>query len=281
MRQLAIILASTSALVALAAPAFANDLPTRAAQTPAATQAFAAVPPPVFNWTGYYIGANVGYSWGSARSEFDFPGIPVAGVPVGRFSNSDKANLNGAIGGFQAGYNWQTAPNWLWGLETDFQWSGEKGSGSFSHHDEFNFPAGLFFLETDQNTRYTAKITWFGTVRGRLGYVMDRFVIFGTGGFAYGNVKVDGSSALITTCCSGPGISPTSTVGSDFSESKVKGGWTLGGGIEGVAWDPRWTWKIEYLYLDLGTLRVSEDPLVKVSTKFTDNIVRFGLNFHY
>jgi outer membrane immunogenic protein len=279
--------------VALAAPAFANDLPTRAAQTPAATQAFAAVPPPVFNWTGFYIGGNVGYGWGSARSEFDFLGATAFNgdggpVTVGRSSNSDKANLNGAIGGFQAGYNWQSSPNWLWGLETDLQWSGAKGRGNSS-----DSASGILFgsgghypnsYDINSNTDYTAKITWFGTARGRVGYAMDRFVIFGTGGFAYGNVKVEGSNTVTVKQKGGFDMSvdfPTVTSMSGFSQSKVNGGWTAGFGIEGVAWDPRWTWKIEYLYLDLGTLRVSEGPPVKVSTKFTDNIVRFGLNFHY
>jgi outer membrane immunogenic protein len=279
MLRLGTLLASTTALVALGAPAFANDLPARSAQTPAAMQAFAA-PVPYTSWTGFYIGANAGYSWGKAKSEFDSSGFSfdtggVAGViTVPGFSNSDKVNLNGAIGGFQAGYNWQTSPNWMWGLETDFQWSGEKGSGRFSNSAAFTSDGEG--VTVDANTRYTAKITWFGTVRGRVGYVMDRIVIFGTGGFAYGNVKVDGSThTVVDTESDG-----TFTFGSNFSDSKVKGGWAAGGGIAGVAWDPRWTWKVEYLFLDLGTLQFS-DAGTKVSTKFTDNIVRFGLDFHY
>ena len=61
---------------------------------------------------------NVGYSWGQAKDEVTLLG-------VGTFSESQK--VDGVVGGFQSGYNYQFG-QWVWGLETDFQASGQKGS---------------------------------------------------------------------------------------------------------------------------------------------------------
>ena len=77
----------------------------------------AAPPPPVYSWTGLYWGVNVGYSWGQAKDEVSLLG-------VGTFSESQK--VDGVIGGFQSGYNYQFG-QWVLGFETDIQASGQKG----------------------------------------------------------------------------------------------------------------------------------------------------------
>src|SRR5262249_1630342 len=100
------------------------------------------VPPvvvPVFNWTGFYIGGNVGYGWGKSSNAWnvfapnfttgDTICMPAGGAFCPGGSDSDK--LNGAIGGLQAGYNWQNG-NSLAGIETDFQASGQKGDQLFT-----------------------------------------------------------------------------------------------------------------------------------------------------
>src|SRR5487761_36315 len=74
---------------------------------------------PVYNWTGWYAGGNIGYSWGNADSTYTDHGF----APPTSFSGSEQ--LDGIIGGAQVGYNWQIG-NWVYGLETDFQGSGEK-----------------------------------------------------------------------------------------------------------------------------------------------------------
>jgi outer membrane immunogenic protein len=69
-----------------------------------------------------------------------------------------------------------------------------------------------------------------------------------------------------------------------FSNADVNAGWTIGAGMEGLAWNPRWTWKLEYLYLDLGTLNAAVSSgltTAHAATRFTDNILRAGLNFHF
>ena len=114
-------LLATTALCTISLAADAKDL-TRNASPVAA---------PLYNWTGFYAGANIGYSWG--HSDVAIDSAPAFGLV---FAGLDpRARPNGVIGGLQAGYNWQQSRNWVWGLETDFQWSGQNdtatGSGSF------------------------------------------------------------------------------------------------------------------------------------------------------
>src|SRR5262245_43288978 len=92
-------------------------------------------PPPaaVYSWTGWYVGGNVGYSWGDAHT--DNAGIATSiasGATTLPFAGSNTARLNGVIGGGQLGYNYQFAPQWVLGFEADIQASGERGSNTFN-----------------------------------------------------------------------------------------------------------------------------------------------------
>jgi len=106
----------TFAILGTTGIAVAADLPSPA---PMLTKAPPLNPP--FSWTGFYVGANAGGAWGrgSDSNSFFFP----AATTTGNF------NLSGAVAGGQLGYNWQTA-NWVFGLETDADWSSVQGSTS-------------------------------------------------------------------------------------------------------------------------------------------------------
>jgi outer membrane immunogenic protein len=274
------------------------------------TPAFAAQPPPpapVYSWTGFYVGGNVGYSWGNANTDVVGNGTLVARnlhPPPLNFSNpfnfaaSNSARPNGVIGGGQIGYNYQFSPNGVLGFEADIQGSGERGSGQLA--DPFSIIAGSATAgPLAALTNYQTKIDWFGTVRGRLGIVVgDQLLIYGTGGLAYGKVAISGSS--VVTGLFAPGIPVASNVVA-FGDSKANIGFAVGAGMEGRLSDwlpPNWTWKLEYLYLDLGTLDTTTPPFVVTSltpaavlsptsgtinthTHFTDNIVRVGLNYQF
>ncbi|QRG07452.1 porin family protein [Xanthobacter dioxanivorans] len=198
------VLAGLAAGLGLAAPAAAADLSGRYAPVAYAQ------PAPVFTWTGFYLGANVGYGWGS--SGFDSPA--------------------GAVGGLQAGYNFQFASPFVLGVETDFNLSGISG--------------GTFGLD------------YFGTVRARAGYAFDRVLVYGTGGFAYGQGSLDFFG---------------------LSSSATQTGWTLGAGAE-FALDRNWSARAEYLYVDLGsaTFPTLTGP---VTTGLDANILRAGVNFRF
>ena len=248
MRRLGFGLLATTALATCGAEALAGNLAVNPHQAPA----------PVFDpWRGWYAGGNVGGSWGRSRSDFAISGFATT------IAASDSVSPDGVIGGGQLGFNWQLDPNWLIGAEADIQGAGEKASGT--RFDTVDFEG--------VTTNHETKIEWFGTVRGRLGYVFDRrILLYATGGLAYGRVSISGTSSAVFGATTA------------FSNANVNTGWTAGGGVESVAWDPRWTWKVEYLYLDLGTVDsavASGLTTTHATTKFTDHVVRAGLNFHF
>lgn len=258
---------SVFALLALSGSAFAADMATRAPPPP---------PPAAFSWTGIYIGGNLGYSLGRSDTNNIFSdGILGVVTP-----NSNSANLTGAIGGIEAGFNWQPNVPWVLGLEADWQYSGEKGG--LSNSSSYTIPiigtAGTVAMS------YDSKIQWLGTVRERIGYAWGPVLVYGTGGLAYGQVKIDG-----TTTDSGFSIPFGSyAVSAPISASRFNTGWTVGGGIEG-AFASNLSWKVEYLYVDLGSLLFfgvgpfpfNPGAVVTVQAKFTDNIVRAGLNLQF
>ena len=278
-------------------PALAADLPRKA-------PAYVPPAPPVYNWTGFYGGINGGYSWGQARGDIDAPflsglGFPGLGLIDTRVSSGNLKPKGGIFGG-QLGYNWQTNPSWVWGIETDLQWSGQKahrnGGGTSSSTGALACPdpdvdadcdAGTYSQTTNVASSLEAKILWFGTTRLRAGFLINpTTLVYATGGVAYGGTKISGTVAGNTTvtCLTGEceGGFAGSAAGT-FSRSRTNVGWTVGAGIEGAAfWAPSWTWKLEYLYMDLGT----DNPNVPGfftgnNVRFTDNIVRVGLNYKF
>jgi len=228
---------------------------------------------PVFSWTGFYIGANAGGAWNQDD------GLPFCVNPAGvlngtgcRTTNVPGAQVdaNGFIGGGQIGYNWQVSPNWLLGAEADFQGADIKGSlnipGPFATVGGGG-PGGTSFTASE-------KIDWFGTVRARAGLTFDRFLVYGTGGLAYG--KVDVSQDTLFPATSYPS-----------SASLTKTGWTAGGGVE-WAFLNNWSAKLEYLYYDLGNVSTSgygtpinDGYLGGKDFDVKGQIVRVGINYKF
>jgi outer membrane immunogenic protein len=197
--------------------------------------------PVAFSWTGFYVGGNIGWGWSSGDGTFD--GLGPVGVPV-------SGDGNGFLGGGQVGYNWQTGPV-VFGIETDFQ--GSSGSG------DLNGAAGGVSI-----TGGTLKTPWFGTIRGRLGYAWDRWMVYVTGGGAYGHLDYSGT---------------LSTTGA-FSSSTDYWTWTAGGGIEASLWD-HWSAKLEYLYVATPDRFPVPPGTTNVDGTTNTNIVRVGLNYHF
>ena len=267
-------------LLALTGAAAAADLPMKAPVYKA---------PPVivdpWSWTGVYIGVNAGYSWGRSRTDVNYfnsvTGLPIA-PPAGSITSVDF-NLNGGVAGAQIGANWQSGI-WVIGGEADIQWSGQKGSALFTcAATAIGGPClpGLTFLPpgaTGSTLAFDQKLQWFGTVRARLGVTpAPTVLLYVTGGLAYGEIKTDGTFSSFTPA----GVA----VSSVFSQSTTKTGWTVGGGIEGRL-SGNWTGKIEYLYMDLGTVSgtvVNTPALIGAnwSSRITDNIVRVGVNYKF
>jgi outer membrane immunogenic protein len=255
------ILISGLATALLSGAALAADLPTK-------KEAPAFVPPPAaVSWTGFYIGVNGGY----AGDEFKYP---FSGNYEDVISASGAADLtsSGFLGGVQAGYNYQFASSWVAGLEADIDATSITGKVSVNASGSFEgYPAsGSVSAKSEQ--------PYLGTLRGRLGYlVTDRFLVFGTGGLAYGQVKTSADAGYSY----GPG--PDSGTFS-WSKDTIHTGWTLGAGVEYMI-NKNWTFKTEYLYVDLGSktlLSGSGDGYAyDLKVHPTDNIVRAGLNYKF
>ncbi len=197
------ILAGLAVAAALATPASAADLSASYGYAPQVAQ--------IPSWTGFYIGANVGYGWGSAAGE----------------------NPNGFLTGVQAGYNFQFAGSPLVvGIETDFDWSGVS-SGPFS-------------------------VNYFGTVRGRIGFAAERFLVYATGGLAYG----EGEYQVF-----------------GLSNSQTSYGWTLGAGAE-YALDRNWSARAEYLYVDLGSSTYGS-WVGPTTIGYDGSVIRAGVNYRF
>jgi outer membrane immunogenic protein len=219
----------------LAGPAaFAADLP-----APGPVYKAAPIYAPAFSWTGFYVGANAGWGWTSGDGTITLGGAP------GSFSSS----ADGFLGGAQLGYNWQ-AGNLVYGLEADFQ--GGTGKG------DINTTAGAATIAS------TAKVPWFSTFRGRLGYAFDRSMIYATGGAVYGKSTLEGT---------------VSTTGA-FSSSATFWTWTVGVGYERMFWD-RWSAKVEYLYAGKPSDAAVPPGTTDLSGSAHTNIVRVGVNYHF
>lgn len=252
-----IFLAST-ALALLAGPALAADLPAR---TPApAPQAFTA--PPVFTWTGFYAGANIGWTQNeiSARNR-GFGGV------TGAYPNFSKTS-NGFIGGLQAGYN-QQFDMFVAGIEADINFLGNRrttGNAAVT-----GVPGGLV-----TGVSASSRLDWLGTVRARAGVAFDRVFFYGTGGLAFGAPD----QRLVLT-------GPTGTTHRG-TNSDTRLGWTLGAGAEFAMMD-NLTLKAEYLYYDLGrnsvTATAAQAGVAGTSNtarfENTGHIARVGMNFRF
>jgi outer membrane immunogenic protein len=261
-------LATTAFVVLAAASAGAADMTARPAY---------AAPPPVYTWTGVYWGANVGYGWGNARTNINSNATELGVAESTQISQSQK--IDGVIGGVQAGYNYQFG-TWVWGWETDFQGSGQKGGSTFNTTLVAPVPIPLT-ATTDH------KLEWFGTARGRLGFLWGpNVLLYGTAGVAYGQVK---DSATVNGSILGGAV--TASAVHNFND--VKAGWTAGAGIEGALGNG-WSAKLEYLYIDLGKTEQTTGASVAAagfgtlfatnntqSFRDTDNIVRVGLNYKW
>jgi outer membrane immunogenic protein len=246
-------------------------------------------PAPVYGWTGFYVGGNIGYSWGKASGDLNDPAIAFfSGLGSLPTSFSESLKPKGAIGGGQFGYNYQINPTWVIGLEADLQASNEHAGNSQSASTGGATFGG--FTSSAVGTTFDARISWFGTARARAGVLITpTTLLYGTGGLAFGGVKVSGSGAAninLTACIIGIGCFPAGSASGAFafSQSTIKTGWTLGGGVEGAI-AGNWTWKAEYLYLYLGSESGSVADnfggIASWNTKFTDNIVRAGLNYKF
>ncbi|MGB8278766.1 MAG: outer membrane protein [Methylovirgula sp.] len=247
----AFLIGSVSA-IALASAAFASDLPTTKGPAP-----FVPPPPPVFSWTGFYVGGNAGLSGGNFTQT----------VSADPSWASFGATSMGFSGGGQIGYNYEfPTTNFVAGVEADFQ--GSTLAGTYVNYSEGD--SSLSYGEKSQS-----QVDWWGTARARLGYAFGNILPYATGGFAYGRVQTSYDYWDV-------GLPSES-----YSYSSTQTGWTAGGGVE-YAITHNLTLKAEYLYTDLGSFNFYTHEACVASClgsnsriQTTFSTVRAGLNWKF
>ncbi|WP_167561346.1 outer membrane protein [Bradyrhizobium sp. AS23.2] len=248
-----------------------------AADLPART--YTKAPPPIavaYDWTGFYIGGNVGGIWQDNSGATNF--IQTDNVVLTNPQNDSVSN--GAVfGGVHAGYNWQVT-RWVFGVEADWDWTDAKNS---------------FCRQTDTRSRpctdldrgfltYSEKTEWLASVRGRLGFAWDRVMVYATGGAAWGDVKTSINANCLNGGCGNANVRLNQTV--NFSDTRT--GWVAGAGIETML-TPSWLLRAEYLHYDLGSAdyaAVFPSNLVAPQTatrsrSFQYDTLRAGLSYKF
>jgi outer membrane immunogenic protein len=301
---------SSLAATTIAGSALAADLPSRKAPPPAY------IPPPIMTWTGFYVGINGGAIWSdnsvvTTATDLGVPALIGPGFSAAAATaanNVIRPNRIGGLGGVQWGYNWQFGSIIL-GTESDFQGvftgnnnCGNNNGGGFGGFGNNNnnctavtlAPLGGGFAIQNIQT-IDRRMDYFGTSRVRAGFlVTPTFLVYATGGAAYGHVRLNSTTLSTITpavpaIIFGPGISTV-------NYSQIKAGFTAGGGFEWM-FLPNWSVKAEALYYDLGRSTFNQNfsqtllptifaiPISRTATQTTwrNNgvIARAGINYHF
>ena len=174
----------------------------------------------------YYPPAVSFYNWSGFYAGLNL------GYQWGHVTNTN-IDPSGIAGGGQLGYNWQTG-QFVFGVEADIQASAAD----------------------DTFAPYKFSNPWFGTLRGRAGFAMNNILLYGTGGLAYGDTKVQFAG---------------------LSETQTHAGWAIGAGME-IGLTPNWSAKVEYLFIDLGS---DQYTLTGLDHNFEASLLRFGVNYRF
>jgi outer membrane immunogenic protein len=196
----------------------------------------AAAQPPVFNWTGFYIGANGGYGWGEETRSAD---AGAAFLLFGAAAGSASVEPKGALLGGQLGYNLQSG-NFLFGVELQGNWADLNVSKTG--------------VDT-ANDRWESRLSSLYIAAVRLGTVSGKHLTYVKGGFAGGELR---SANFLNDAANCPGTGVCS-----FEAKKRYGGWMAGAGYE-LMISPNWTVGFEYNYIDLGSKNISGDVVGSV-----------------
>jgi outer membrane immunogenic protein len=248
-----IIFATSAASAVFGSAAFAADIPRRTLEPAPVVQAV-----PIFTWTGFYVGVNAGYIFDTGKTTITGSAALLA---TGLTPGATKTLGDGFTIGGTLGYNYQIG-NIVFGLEADLNYVDLGKTVAFAN--------GGIATTSSQDA------TYLGTVRARLGFAIDRLLIYGTGGLAYGDTD---ASTTITA----PGAL---WVG---NKSSTKFGYAVGAGLE-YALTTNLSAKVEYLYYDLGKTNYTSPQVAgaavpgvfgTASAENKGQLVRAGINYRF
>lgn len=230
-----------AASVAFAGSAFAADLPARMPYKAPM------VAPPIFSWTGCYIGGSGGGGFGQTTMTDDLGFV----APVGSSASTDTS---GAVAGGQVGCNYQFS-NMVIGAEGQFLWSDIRGNDSVS------------VLGTPETIH--SSTDWLTSATGRLGWAWDRWMLYAKGGAAWAHDNYHWNASPF----------------GDLNDTETRLGWTVGGGLEWAFWN-NWSVRLEYDFYDFGTQTYSfgdnlSGLVTPIDVKNTISTVTLGVNWRF
>ena len=204
---------ATTVALTAASAAFGADAVSQVPAAPVAVETM-----PAFSWSGPYVGVHGGYGWGK-------------GDATAADGNSSDNFDGGRIGGF-AGYNWQLSNGFVAGVEGDvnYDWNENSYTGGF-----------------DMDTGFS------GSVRGRVGFAMDRALVYAAGGWTATNVSLDGP----------------------VSDDEMLNGWTVGAGVDFAFTDSMFG-RLEYRFNDYGS-----GNLNGAEVDFDQHVINVGIGVKF
>ena len=242
----------------------------------------------LYNWTGFYIGGNVGYGWGENKTSVAPGGAWIGDIDWPNVSATATGTLKSGsvLGGAQVGYNHQFN-NILLGIEADFAYLALKESHNSGNIGGIGLDPATGYFSVSTN----AKTQWLATLRPRLGFVSDTILVYVTGGLAIGQTTYSQSINFLNAQTIDDIPHTTASGGANAGTVKSTNvGWTAGAGAE-WAFFKNWSTKVEYLHVDLGSQSFNSsfvEPVfpnrtfnVTHSVKTTIDMVRLGLNYHF
>jgi outer membrane immunogenic protein len=201
-------------------------------------------PSATYNWTGLYIGINAGYGSG------------FSGWSDGALGGTGSFPISGFLVGGTLGADYQVG-DYVFGIEGDGDWTGLSGNSGLTC-------GGMSAVLPVPDSCQTQG-RWLATLRGRVGYALDRVLFYGTAGAAFGGVQA--------------GLNPPATF-----DNSIEPGWTVGAGVE-LGITPNWTAKVEYLYVDLRNAACTTvgncGGAAGSVVGFNENVVRAGVNWKF
>jgi outer membrane immunogenic protein len=208
--------------IGLAGSAIAADMP-----MPVKAPLYKAPPVYTYNWSGCYIGANVGGAWSRQDVNSSVPLIS------DQAPGSATLNTSSVMGGPHAGCNWQFSPSWVIGIEGDWSATDLNGTAALPNLSRAGVPFANGGITFGGDTK------WLATIRGRLGFVpVSNVLLYGTGGVAWNSTDYSGSDVFLGGC---PNCGTTA-----FSSTQT--GWVAGAGAEWAPWSNNWIFRVEYLH---------------------------------
>jgi outer membrane immunogenic protein len=213
----------------------------------------APAPIPIYNWTGFYVGAHIGGGWNGNDWFEDGTTSGSGGFAPPGFQDG-TVNASGFLAGGQAGFDYQTG--WaVWGIQADGSWADIKGS------------AGCFGEVFGTTQSCNQSVHALGTITGRVGLAYNNFLVYFLSGAAWEHEQLQNT-------CAGCGPPPTVSV------SDLTWGWTIGVGFE-YAFARDWSAFLQYNFIDFGTRDLSFGGSFSENIAENVNVVKVGVNYRF